>query len=106
MKNQNFKLSSRSRLEARFFEDVSEDSSRFRYLLRLDYKRYVIWDEVFINLKKDELTGNRVVDRNRFFIGLKSKIFNSKIEYGYLNQYIPRGDVDTIEHLLVAYLFL
>jgi len=102
----NFKLSSRSRIEARFFEDFPEDSARFRYLLRFDFNKYVTWNEFFFHLKEDQFTGDRVFDRNRFFIGRKAKIFNSKVEYGYLNQYIPRDNQDTFEHLLVLYLFL
>ena len=105
-KNENLKLSARSRIEARFFEDFPEDSSRFRYLLRFDYRKYIVWNEFFLNLKEDQFTGDRIFDRNRFFVGRKSKLFNSRIEYGYLNQYTPRDNVDTIEHLLVLYLFL
>jgi hypothetical protein len=68
------KFSGRSRMEFRMLEDSPDDSLRFRYQLRgqqaltplLDL---VVWDEPFINLTKDEWTGERTFERNRFFIG-------------------------------------
>jgi hypothetical protein len=106
-----FKLSHRARLEARFLEDIDEDGSRFRYLLRADqlnFKKYglVLWNELFVNLNKTQWNGNDSMDRNRLFIGVKKKIFDSnRIEFGYLNQYVPRDSGDSSEHVLTLYLF-
>jgi len=106
----NIKLSSRSRLEARFLEDSSDDSMRFRYLLRGQMSlnsslSLILWDEAFINLTNDDWTGNRTVERNRLFVGFRIPITEMSIEIGYLNQHIYRRS-DLIEHALVFYLFL
>lgn len=101
-----FKVSSRSRVEYRNIEDNDDDSLRYRYLLRADYSDFIVWDEAFINLTKDDWTGDRSFDRNRFFFGKKLSVFDSKIEYGYLNQYVPRKDMNISEHILVLYFFM
>ena len=101
----NADFSARSRLEARFIEDNSDDAARFRYLLRAEGSCWVTWEEIFLNLTDDNWTGNRVVDRNRFFLGLKHFVSDIRVEYGYLNQYIPRATNDVMEHIFTVYLF-
>jgi hypothetical protein len=106
-----FRFSHRARLEARFLEKSDDDAARFRYLLRAQSKiseKYdlVVWDELFVNLSKEEWTGDRDFERNRFFVGVRRKFFNSNMEYGYLNQYIVKDDEDIIQHIAVFYLFL
>ena len=103
------KLSGRTRLEFRMLEDSPDDAMRFRYQLRMQRKLtqnldLVVWDEPFINLTKDDWTGNRTVERNRFFIGTKIPFWDMNAEIGYMNQFVPRVK-DITEHILTLYLF-
>lgn len=103
-------LSHRARLEYRTRENSDDDAGRFRFLLRSEgetkpHPTFVVWDEIFINTTRDSWTGNTTIDRNRFFLGFKAKIFNIKGEFGYLNQYIPRDTGDISEHVIVTYWF-
>ena len=108
----NHKFSHRVRFEFRDLEDNDKNATRFRYLLRADQNKeqgfsLVVWDEVFINTTKTTWNGNDSMDRNRFFLGFKYPFLSkNRMEFGYLNQYIPRDSGDISEHLLVAYLFI
>jgi hypothetical protein len=107
----NFKFSHRARLEARILEDDdTKNAGRARYLLRVeqnkDHYGLVIWNEYFANLNKTTWNGDTHSDRNRFFIGIKNKFLASnRIEFGYLNQYVPRDTGDVSEHILTFYFF-
>jgi hypothetical protein len=103
------KFSARSRLEFRMLENSPDDALRFRYLLRGQQKlshqfEIVLWDEPFINLTDDEWTGNRTIERNRFFVGTRVPFWDMHLEIGYMNQFIPR-EKDITEHILTLYLF-
>lgn len=105
------RLSHRLRLEARRFEDLGFGAERLRYLLRYeanteDNLKPLIWDELFINSRKEELTGNKYIDRNRLFLGFRKnfKENNTALEFGYLNQLVPMESSTLMEHVLVAYL--
>lgn len=103
------KFSARSRFEFRMLEDSPDDALRFRYMLRLQKpinggKSLVVWDEPFINLTKDDWTGNRTIERNRFFVGARLPVGELNAEVGYLNQFVPRQK-DITEHILTLYLF-
>lgn len=103
-------FSHRARMEARFLEDNDDDAGRFRYLIRGEGQlssspSLVLWNELFINTTSDSWTGDHALDRNRFFAGFKVKIFNSRSEIGYLNQYIRRNTGDISEHIVTAYFF-
>lgn len=107
----NSQFSHRMRLEMRTREDAKAQAERLRYLIRAqqntnDKNKLVVWNEVFLNLKSESSTGNRLFERNRLFIGQRVRI-NDRIdlELGYLNQYIPRSNLERIEHILVGYLF-
>lgn len=65
---------------------------------------FLVWDEIFLNLTDDEWTGERFDERNRFFIGLKKPNQAHSVEFGYLNQFVPRSE-DIVEHIAVLYLF-
>lgn len=106
-----FNLSHRMRLEFRSREDADNLAERFRYLLRgqgnltksLDS---VIWNELFLNLRDGTDTGPTLVERNRFFLGIRKNISDSfDMEIGYLNQYVPRTQGNIMEHILVTYMF-
>lgn len=106
--------SHRIRLEARRFENNGFGSARFRYLGRLQGSKEkgsftpVVWDEVFLNAREEARTGNNHLDRNRLFLGFRKSFKESDvaIEFGYLNQFVPRDSGDLMEHILVFYLFL
>ena len=96
----------RSRLEFRDIEDNDKNSLRYRLMTRVvkpinDQFDFATSDEIFVNLTKEDWTGNRVFDRNRFFVGVVRKYENLSLETGYMNQYVPR-DRDTWNHLLVV----
>jgi len=105
-------FSHRVRLEGRSLEGGDDSAAwRFRYLLRAQTNhkscyKYVAWNETFVNMTNDVWTGSTTWDRNRFFIGIRQKFYNSNFEFGYLNQWVWRNPRDTVEHLLVIYLFL
>ena len=100
-------LSHRMRFEGRYLEDVAEDSTRFRYLIRYQsndiYNKFnlVLWDEVFVNTKKVSWNGGESYDRNRLFVGLNKVIQKTKYEFGFLNQHTE----NVSEYLFVLYLF-
>ena len=100
------KLSSRTRLEYRNNENSDDDSWRFRYLFRFDKNEGVYWNEVFLNLTDEKNANHQIFERNRLFIGSSAEVFNSKIEYGYLNQYVPRDNSSVIEHIATIYFFM
>jgi hypothetical protein len=106
-----FITSHRIRLELRTIEHAPNLSERFRYLIRFQkdtISQYapVLWNEFFINLNEDKNINKRFLERNRLFLGYAfKKATDFKVEIGYLNQYTPKMDEDTIEHTLVLYLF-
>jgi hypothetical protein len=103
-------FSLRNRLEARFLEDQSESSLRYRLLFRLQKSlthsfEFISWNEPFINFTREDWSGKRFFERNRFFLGSKLIFDKMSIESGYLNQYVPRSNQKIMEHSLVIYLF-
>lgn len=102
----NIFYSLRTRMEWRDLENNSSNSIRLRFnpSFRWKFKErisFVISDETFFNLTKETWTGDRIFERNRFFVGLRHDFLDFQFEYGYLNQYIPRRTVDTVDHVLV-----
>lgn len=100
----------RSRLEYRNLENNDDDSLRFRYLIRYitpfrGSTSFLIWEEPFLNFTSDKWTGNRTFDRNRFFLGFRFPALGMEMEAGYMNQFIPRSNRDTMEHLALLYVF-
>lgn len=101
----------RMRIEGRFPEKVIKNSVRLRYLIRADQQtdskfKFVFWDELFINLTREFWTGNRSINANRLFVGLKRGIGEgNRVEFGYLNQFIPRNKIKVMQHLFVFYYF-
>lgn len=98
-------LTLRKRFEYRKLENSEAISGRFRASLRYQYKHFIVWEEPFINLTHETWTGERVFERNRFFVGRSFNVSLVNLEVGYLNQYVPRHERSLIEHVLVAYLF-
>jgi len=111
-------LSSRTRLEQRFFGAGSDTGWRFRESVKLTEPlrtakawSLVVSDEIFVNLNDATFTASSAaaagLDRNRFFAGAGFN-FNKSLrsEFGYLNQYIFRNNgPDRVDHVLALNLF-
>lgn len=98
-------LSLRNRFEVRKLENNDAISGRYRGALRYQSNHFVMWDEPFLTFTREDWTGLRMVERNRFFIGPILNFDDMNLEVGYLNQYIPRKSKTTIDHILAIYLF-
>ncbi|MFY7992041.1 MAG: DUF2490 domain-containing protein [Bacteriovoracaceae bacterium] len=99
----------RSRMEWRDWEDERSNSIRYRLQIQLNYtltnkNTIVVWDEPFLNISTNKLSGNQLLERNRAFIGIRFPISGHNLEAGYLNQFIPRQS-DLTEHIAVIYLY-
>jgi hypothetical protein len=109
-------LSSRTRLEERFIQNVHGVPVRFREMLRaqytLDKKKnwaFVVYDESFINLSTHFRGPQAGVDQNRFFVGLNRKVTKyANVEGGYLMQYfnIQSPTQDIINHNVLVNLYI
>lgn len=108
---QPWSIGSRSRLEQRFLEADAGTGWRFRQLVSarraLDSApefSLVAWDELFVHLNDTDWGAHRGFDQNRLFLGFGWKPRSgrqSRVEIGYLNQYINRaGGQDLTNHLI------
>jgi hypothetical protein len=100
----------RSRLEWRDLENNPKNSMRYRLMNSYRYQlnpvySVLLWDEPFINLTREDWSGERTIERNRLFAGIRMDFAEYRLELGYLNQFIPRKNHDTSEHVLVGYIF-
>lgn len=108
----------RSRLEQRFVETGDDLGWRFRQLVASrtpvagsDKLTFVFWDEVFIHLNDTDFGTRTGFNQNRAFVGFGWKWNPDKpktrIEIGYLNQYIDSSTgANRMNHLLSVNLFL
>lgn len=112
------KLGFRSRLEQRFLETGDDTGWRFRQLLAArtplagsnGQLTFVVWDEVFVHLNDTDFGAETGFNQNRLFVGFginANPATKSRVEIGYLNQFIDSssGD-DRMNHLLSVNLFL
>lgn len=108
------KLTFRSRLEWRDEEDRETNSIRYRLQNSYRYQisptySLLFWEEPFLNLSGEKWVGNRLVERNRLFIGMRlDQGTDHRFEIGYMNQYVPKkfaNRTDVSEHVLVGYFF-
>lgn len=100
----------RSRLEFRDIENDDANSVRYRLMVNTRKKvsatlSAVVWDEGFFNVSNETWTGDTTFERNRLFLGLRIDQSYGRWEVGYLNQYIPRQERNTQEHILSASFF-
>jgi hypothetical protein len=106
-----YTLGLRSRLEQRIVETGSETGWRFRQLVSLRRPvpcvpplSLVVWDEAFFHLNDTDWGAESGFDQNRLFLGFGYKCdpdSPSRVEIGYLNQYVNRsGRDDLSNHLL------
>lgn len=115
-------LTSRTRLEQRFIQNVSPVEWRLREFLRFSHPlgegsplSLVLWDEVFVRLNSTTPSARFGFDQNRAFAGL-GYTFSEKarVEIGYMNQLILSRIVSRQEqkfdqrmnHILSVSLFL
>lgn len=111
LKNDVHTVSFRSRFEYRVREDQEARSGRYRGQLKYHrtlekHKAFIIWEEPFLNMTNEDWTGNRVFERNRFFIGMGLPFVDETVfEVGYMNQYTPRETRSTIDHIAAVYYF-
>lgn len=108
LRNERSLINLRNRLEYRKREDQDAASGRLRTSLRGQVflnpiYSLIIWDEPFLNLTHETWTGNRFLERNRLFIGSGVNLDGINFEIGYLNQFVPRKNQDTVEHILTLY---
>ena len=89
-------LTSRTRLEQRFIQNVNRVEWRLRQFVRFSHPLWensplsiVLWDEVFIRLNSTTPSTRFGFDQNRGFAGL-GYAFNEKVrvEIGYMNQLV------------------
>ena len=112
-------VSSRTRLEQRFFSGGSDLGWRLREFVKLTWRMgsdntwsLVGSDEIFVNLNDATLTPTLAamsgLDRNRFFVGPGVNISDSlRAEFGYMNQYTFRHNgPDKNDQILAVNFFL
>lgn len=111
------KLSSRTRLEQRFFSGGNETGWRLRESIKLTHPLSDVWslvlsDEIFVNLidasLTPSLTATAGLDRNRFFVGPGVNLGSTyRVEFGYLNQYTFRNNgPDKNDQIVAVNLFV
>ncbi len=99
-------LTLRSRFEFRDLEDNDVESIRYRLAIQNRYfwntvLSNVISNEIFANLTREDWSGDRLIERNRIFVGLGINQNTYRYDFGYLNQFIPRTGKNINEHVLV-----
>lgn len=101
-------LQSRTRLEQRFIEDSHDVGHKIRQLFRLTMPlcegnpvQLVLYDELFINLNETDYGAQTGFDQNRAFVGINLPLTAAtKLELGYLNQYVNGQASDAQNHVL------
>ena len=106
----------RSRLEQRHLDSGDSASYRFRQQIRASLPingrndlSYLVWDEVFWNVNDSQWAGSEGFNQNRLFTGLMWKYTeSSRLEIGYLNQFIngTNGRTDQMNHVLSSFVFI
>jgi hypothetical protein len=113
------KLSSRTRLEQRFFSGGADTGWRLREFVKLvqplgakNAWSLVVSDEIFVNLNNANFGPNLMavagLDRNRFFVGPGINLNQFvRLEFGYMNQYTFRHNgPDKNDQILAANVFV
>lgn len=108
-------LTSRTRLEQRWFEHAADAGWRLRQFTKLTHpialggRIYAsLWDEVFIALDDTDWGARAGLDQNRGFAGIGVRFSPAvALEAGYLNQYVFRHSrADASNHILALSLYL
>jgi len=113
-----FRIGLRSRFEQRFLETGDDTGLRFRQFvsarapISADQRLTMMaWDEVFIHLNDTDFGTRTGFNQNRAFFGFGwnrcPEQSRSRVEIGYLNQFIDsRTGADRMNHLLSVNFFL
>lgn len=113
-----FRIGLRPRFEQRFLTTGEDTGLRFRQFaaarapISVDKRlTMVLWDEVFIHLNDTDFGTRAGFNQNRVFFGFGwnrcPEQTKSRVEIGYLNQFIDRGSLpDRMNHLLAVNFFL
>lgn len=105
---EDIKFLSRSRLEQRHLEGRSDVAHRFRQTVRFAVPTQLIsglsavfYDEYFVNMNDASWGVHKGFDQNRAFFGVNYQ-WNQHVnaDFGYLNQYVNRPNVDVENHVL------
>lgn len=107
---------SRSRLEQRHLDSGDKPAHRLRQQLRASWPvkgqndlSYLVWDEFFWNINDTQWAGDSGFNQNRLFAGVMWKYTpSSRLEIGYLNQYVngTQGADNQVNHVLSSFLFI
>ena len=107
---------SRSRLEQRHLHNGDKTSHRFRQQARISWPinhrndvSYLVWDEAFWNLNDSNWAGDSGFNQNRLFTGIMWKYTKaSRLEIGYLNQYVngTNGATNQMNHVISSFVFI
>lgn len=110
-------LSSRSRLEDRILSDTDTNTIeivyRFREMIKVVHPLtniklgkgtlFAIASEELFFKTSSEILGDELFDRNQLSLGLGySFTDNFHVEINYINEYIPRTEVDKIHNIITA----
>jgi len=107
-------FTSRTRFEQRWQENGDDTGGRFRQFFKFNWPfsfhpaaSFVTWDEMFVHLNTTDWGAKQGFDQNRGFVGIGYR-FNPIVltEVGYMNQYINKASIDSINHVLSLSLFL
>ncbi|WP_036302350.1 DUF2490 domain-containing protein [Methylotenera sp. L2L1] len=104
----NVSIQSRTRLEQRFIENSDDTGHKLRQMFRVvtpsgvHFKlSWVFYDEYFINLNNTDYGAQKGFDQNRAFLGGNWALYpDTKLEIGYLNQYVKTKQADLVNHVL------
>lgn len=107
-------FTSRSRFEQRWQTNGGETGGRFRQMFKLSWPlpfyqsvSLVGWDEFFVHLNDTNWGARQGFDQNRGFAGVGYRVLPPVlVEIGYMNQYINRSTIDSLNHILSLNLFL
>ena len=101
-------VQSRTRVEQRWIENSDDTGYKLRQMIRLttpsslhQQLTWVAYDEYFINLNATDYGARKGFDQNRAFIGGNWTVNpQTKLELGYLNQYVNNRRIDSQNHVL------
>jgi hypothetical protein len=107
-------FTSRTRFEQRWQSNGGDTGGRFRQMFRLSWPlpfhpaaSLVGWDEVFVHLNDTNWGARQGFDQNRGFAGVGYRVAPPVlVEIGYMNQYINKATIDSMNHVLSLNLFL
>lgn len=110
IKNDNFLVSSRTRLEQRKRNGETDWAWRLRQKVALVLPgcaigifEPIIVNELFFNLNKPSWVADQTIDQNRLFAGFRFPLNKQAImEIAYLNQYLPLPGPSKMNHILYA----